>query len=170
MSTSGMVMYHPGLDDLMVDIDSVRQHPDNYNMGDTDAIAESIEISGMYRPLYVQESTGFIIAGNHSWAACKQLGASVVPVVLLNVDDNTAKRIMVADNRIASKAIADPALLLTLLDELATTDSLLGTGYAGHDLEVLRHLAEIPLEFSPDHAQWEMLSVRLPPHVLDAYR
>jgi ParB-like chromosome segregation protein Spo0J len=95
-------MFHPGLDDLLVDIDSVCQHPANYNNGDLDAITASIETNGMYRPLYVQASTGQILAGNHTWAACKALGATLVPVVTLDVDDHTAKRIMLADNRTAA--------------------------------------------------------------------
>lgn len=134
MSTSGLVMFHPGLDDLLVDIDSVCQHPANYNNGDLDAITASIETNGMYRPLYVQASTGQILAGNHTWAACKALGATLVPVVTLDVDDHTAKRIMLADNRTADLGVYDDGLLLTLLTSLNESAGLIGTGYDDDDL------------------------------------
>jgi hypothetical protein len=162
-------MFHPGLDDLLVDIDSVCQHPANYNNGDLDAITASIETNGMYRPLYVQASTGQILAGNHTWAACKALGATLVPVVTLDVDDHTAKRIMLADNRTAALAEPDNALLLSLLKELADHDSLLGTGYTEYDLVALEALAEVPLTYE-DFAQWELFSVRLPPQTLAGFR
>ena len=160
--------YHTDLEPLLRDIDSCEQHPDNYNNGDVDAIAESIEINGMYRPIYVQESTGYIIAGNHTWLAAKQLGATRIPVVALDCDNTTATRIMLADNRIASLAVPDNALLLTLLDNLKANDSLLGTGYNDTDLTVLHHLAEIAVEYD-EYAQWPTITVQVPPHVRRAY-
>lgn len=166
---SGLVSFHADLEGLLKPIDLYRQHPENYNNGDVDALSESIEVNGMYRPIYVQASTGYIIAGNHTWQACKSLGSAVIPVVELDVDDNTARRIMLADNRIASLALPDPALTVNLLDTLmANEGTLLGTGYQPHDLEVLKHLAEIPLE-TDEFAQWPTISVQVPPNVRRAY-
>lgn len=168
MITSGLARYHDDLADHLVDIDSVSNHPRNPNNGDVDAIAESIEVNGMYRPVFVQRSSNHIIAGNHTWAACKQLGATQIPVVWLDIDDHTALRIMLADNRTAALAVPDNALLLELLDDLAENDSMLGTGYRDYDREVLRQLTEIPLE-ADDHAMWPLIQIRVPPHVRRAY-
>lgn len=138
MIPSGLVRYHDNLEPLLVDIDTVQQHPRNYNNGDVDRIAESIEVNGMYRPIYAQKSTGLIIAGNHTWIACKQLGAETIPVVWLDVDDATVKRIMVGDNWIASLAIPDQGLLLELLREIDEDNGLVGTGVVDNDLERLQ--------------------------------
>jgi len=163
-----MVQYHEDLTGLLKPIDEVTQHPDNYNNGDLDKIVESIEINGMYRPVFVQKSTNWIIAGNHTWEACKTLGATEIPVVTLDVDDLTATRILLADNRTAALAEPDNALLLPLLETLATADTLNGTGYAEHDLAQIRKLAEMTPNYD-DFAQWPMIVVRVPPHVRRAY-
>ena len=168
MIHSGIVAYHEDLKPLLVDIDSITQHPDNYNNGDIDAITESIEVNGMYRPVYVQKDTGYIVAGNHTWLACKQLGATQIPVVTLDIDENTTRRILLGDNKIAANAMPDPALLLDLLDLVAAEDNLLGTGYKEHDLDVLHHLAEIPVEHD-EFAQWPTITVQVPPYVRRAY-
>lgn len=168
MIRSGLAQYHADLEPLLNPIDSVTPHPRNYNNGDVDAIQESIEINGMYRPIFVQKDTGYIIAGNHTWEACKTLGATQIPVVYLDVDDTTAVRIMLSDNRTAALAVPDNGLLLDLLNDLAANDSIVGTGYKEYDLEVLKALAEIPLD-SDGHATWPLITVRVPPHVQRAY-
>jgi hypothetical protein len=113
-----------------VDVEAVQQHPDNANNGDVDAIAESIEVNGLYSPIWVQRSTGYIVKGNHTYLAAYQLGMQQVPVIYLDIDDSRAKRIMVADNKTARMGYTDDGLLKALLDELYSTDpGLAGTGY-----------------------------------------
>lgn len=166
---SGGVRFYAGLAPLMVDIDSVQQHPENYNNGDLDEVSKSILTNGMYRPLYVQAETNYIIAGNHTWEACKDLGAEQVPVVRLDCDTEQAYRIMIADNRIASLARPDPALLTTLLMKVGAGQwGLEGTGYTTHDLDVIQHLAEIPVE-NDEFGQWPTITVQVPPHIKKAY-
>lgn len=165
---SGLVVFHEDLAKLLVDIDSVQQHPDNYNNGDLDEIIQSIEINGMYRPIYVQRSTGYIFAGNHTWEACKTLGATQVPVVFADIDDNTALRIMLADNHIAQMARPDDAALLKILEHLDANDSLMGSSYGQSDLLAYRALAEIPTDYQ-EFAQWPTLCFQVPPHVRDAF-
>jgi len=169
MIRSGLAQFHQDLEPLMVDIDTIGPHPANYNNGDVEAIAESIEINGMYRPVFVRKETHEIIAGNHTWQACKMLGSQQIPVVYLDVDENTALRIMLADNRTAALAEPDNALLLNILDHLAAEDSLNGTGYRDFDHEAIRHLTEMDNTYD-EYATWPTLQVQLPPHVLRAYR
>jgi ParB-like chromosome segregation protein Spo0J len=166
---SGMVRFHAGLEPLMYPIDEVTPAPYNFNNGDLDAITQSVETSGMYRPIYVQRSSGHIIAGNHTWMACKALGADTVPIVFLDVDDVQAKRIMVADNQTANLAQPDNGLLMALLDEINDeAGDLTGTGFTDRDLETLRALNEIPLE-TDEFGQWPTFTVKLPPNVLRAF-
>lgn len=131
MIHSGGVRFHPALQSLLVDIADLSPHPDNPSNGDMEAVAESIEISGMYRPVYAQRSTGFVLGGNTTYSACLYLGAELIPVVWLDVDGETAVRIMLGDNQIARLALVDQALLAPALDALLSTElKLLGTGYA----------------------------------------
>lgn len=165
---SGRVRFHRDLAPLMRHIDQVQQAPYNYNNGDVQAVEESIMVSGMYRPIYVQKSTGFIIAGNHTWQACKEMGSDVIPVVELDVSDTGARRIMIQDNQIAALAQPDSGLLLALLSEIP--DPEVGLGLSESDIEQLRLLAEIPLDAEDDDfASWPTFSVKLPPHVLRGF-
>lgn len=168
MLHSGMVTYHEDLADLLVPIDSVSQHPDNPNNGDVEAIVESIELAGMYRPVYVQRSTGWIVAGNHTWEACKTLGATEIPVVALDIDEVTTLRILLGDNKLALLAKIDNGILLPLLEKITAVDSLRGTGYVEPDLVALRKLAEMEANYD-DFAQWPLIAVRVPPNVRRAY-
>lgn len=164
---SGLVAYHDDLDRLLVDIDAVGPHPENYNNGDIDKIVDSIEHNGMYRPVYVQRSTGWIIAGNHTWYACKQLDAEQIPVVYLDIDDNRAKAIMVADNHLASLARPDPGLMLNLLQSLEDAQMRTDTGVDDREMENLKALAENSLDAG--FATWPMIVVKVPPHVHRAF-
>jgi hypothetical protein len=168
MIRDGFVGYHDELEKLMVPIDDVCPAPYNYNNGDIEAIKESIEVNGMYRPIYVQKETGDVLVGNHTWMACKELGASRIPVVRLDVDEVRAKKIMYADNKIASLAHPDPGLELVLLREIKEAEGLQGSGITDRDLEVLETLNEIPLD-TQEFASWPTLTVQVPPHVMRGY-
>lgn len=165
---SGGVQFHDSLEVDLVPIDSVTPHPDNYNNGSIEDIMESIEVNGMYRPLYVQKQTGYIFAGNHTWYACKQLGAEVVPVKYIDADDLTILTMLVGDNEIARKALPDTNALLQILETLDSQATLLGSGKKPHDLEVLRNLAKIPVDYD-EFAQWPTLMFQVPPHVKRGY-
>jgi len=112
-----------------VDIDSLKPHPENPRRGKVAEIEESIQKNGLYRAVVVQESTQFILAGNHTWQAAKNLGQKRIPVGVVDVDDATAKRIMLADNRTSDLATMDDTALLSLLQELNAGDGIEGTGY-----------------------------------------
>lgn len=170
MIRSGGVEFHPDLESLMYPIDTVTLHPENYNEGDVEAIDHSIDENGMYKPVLVQKSTGYIVAGNHTWQAVKARGAEVCPMVWLDIDDDTARRIMVDDNHTAALAMPNPAALVDLLEKIKGADGDLSkSSYREHDLEVLQHLAEIPLEYD-EYATWPTFSVQLHPRTLKAFR
>jgi hypothetical protein len=124
----------------VIPIDKIQEHPQNPNKGDTDAIGESISANGWYGACIVQKSTGHILAGNHRYREAKSKGAKEIPVIYRDVDDETAIRILLADNEIARKGVYDPELLTTLLEGLESLD---GTGW-GHTLE--EALGRIELE------------------------
>lgn len=109
------------------DHDPLREHPQNPRQGNVEAIDESIETSGWYGAVIAQKSTGYILAGNHRYRAAVARGATEIPVIWRDVDDETAVRILLGDNKIADLGGYDEELLATLLDSL---DSLEGTGYS----------------------------------------
>lgn len=166
----GTVRYHPALEPLLVPIDSVQPHVANNNNGDIDAIDDSIEINGMYRPIMVQDSTGDILAGNHTWMALAGRGAQQVPVIRLDVDDDEALRILLGDNSIAAKAIRDNAQTVAILERLQATEmGLRGSGFDDNDLTVIKTLSEMPLETN-EFAQWPTLCFTIHPRLRKAFR
>jgi len=121
-----------------VTVEEIDPHPENANRGDIDAIKESIKVNGYYAPILVQSSTGYILAGNHRYRAARDLGHEMVPVVYIDVDDEAAKRIMVADNRTTRLGHDDDATLAALLEEIGESETgLLGTGFTHADLQTL---------------------------------
>jgi len=129
------IRFHEELVPYLVPIDSVKQHPRNVNSGDIEAIADSILANGFYNPVIVQRSSGHIIAGNHRYAALLSLGATDVPAVSVDVDDERALRMMLADNRTSELSRRDEHGLERLLSELSEgIDGLVGTGYEDDDL------------------------------------
>lgn len=122
----------------VVPVDALRPHPRNPRRGDVGAIRDSIAANGFYGAVVAQKSTGFILAGNHRWEAARQSGADAIPVVWVDVDDDHALRILLADNRTNDVAAYDEAALVDVLRELeAMQGSLQGTGYTPDDLQDL---------------------------------
>lgn len=121
-----------------VKLSTLLQYPDNPRRGNVDAIKASLEANGQFRPVVVQKSTNYVLAGNHTVQAAEALGWTEVAAWVMDVDDEQAKRIVLADNRTADLGWYDDGDLLTLLEGL---DALDGTGYAIDDLADLRNLA-----------------------------
>ena len=120
-----------------VSISSLTAYPTNPRRGDIDAIALSLTAHGQYRPIVVQASTKFVLAGNHTLKAAKKLGWKKIKVVLVDVDEDTAKKIVLADNRLTDLAAYNEPLLKSLLQALPELD---GTGFTASEVETLDRL------------------------------
>lgn len=132
------VRFAGDLEAMLVSIDDVAQHPDNPNSGDVDIIAESILAHGFLNPIIAQRSTGYILAGNHRYAALLALGESRIPVVWHDGDDEQARRILIMDNRSSEVAVRDQHALEELLKSLEESEiGLAGTGYDEDSLHEL---------------------------------
>ncbi|WP_433661065.1 DNA modification methylase [Nocardia sp. CA-128927] len=124
-------------------VDRLRTFEGNPRRGNVDAIAQSLDATGQYRPVVVNEGTLTgrameVLAGNHTLLAARQLGWEELAVGIIDVDEQTARRIVAADNRTADLGDYDHAALFELLDGL---DDLAGTGYSPDDFDKL--VAEI---------------------------
>ncbi len=109
---------------LRVPIDSLHQLPGNPRRGDVDAVAASLARFGQRKPIVVADD-GTIIAGNHTWAAAKQLGWDEIAVVRVGDDEATAQAFALADNRTAELGGYDEAALLDLIRQVADVDASL---------------------------------------------
>jgi ParB-like chromosome segregation protein Spo0J len=162
-----------------VPIDTVHPHPDNPRRGDLAVITESITTNGFFGACVVQRGSGHILIGNHRWLAARDAGEPSVPVLWLDVDDNRAHRIMVADNRTAELSAWDNEQLLALLSELSEDgEGLAGVGFSDDDLANLAahfgpppDLDELIEEHGgPDEQNlWPVLRVKMPPVVMQRY-
>lgn len=120
-------------------VSALRAFHKNPRRGDVEAIADSLRASGQYTPILVNRGTrtgrtNEILRGNHTFAAAKSLGWDQIAVAYVDVDDETARRIVLADNRTADLGHYDDEVLLGLLNSM--TD-LAGTGYDSDDLLAL---------------------------------
>lgn len=150
---TGRFWFHKDVTPLLEPLSNVRPHPRNANMGDTDAIIESIQVNGFTAPVLVQRSTGFIVAGNHRYAALHELGADQIPVIWLDLDDEQALRYMVADNRSTRLGKDDLALLSDILNDLNSTDmGLTGSLYDEDYAQLLEESLADP--FSADDEEY----------------
>lgn len=121
----------------VVAIDAVKPHPRNPRRGNVDLISESIQENGFYGAIIAQKSSGNIIAGNHRWKAAKASGAEKISVIYIDVDDDRALRIMLADNKASDDASNDDDALADLLRDLQASDEkLAGTLFTEEDLVI----------------------------------
>lgn len=122
----------------MVSPADVETHPDNPRQGDLKALVDSFRTNGFYGTVVVQKSTRYVLAGNHRVLAARKARMKKIPVMWVDVDDELAKRILVADNRMSDLATYNTESLAGLLEVLAGTEvGLQGLGYTETDLNAL---------------------------------
>jgi hypothetical protein len=124
-----------------VAIETLTPHPHNARRGALKRIKESLRTHTQFRPVLAQRSTNFILGGNHVYRAARELGWSHLDVHFLDVNDEQAAKIMLADNRASDFASYDNEALVALLESLPDLD---GTGFTDDDLVDLLNELEAP--------------------------
>ena len=117
-----------------IPLEDLVEYPNNARRGDVSMLTQSLKVNGQYRPIIVQKSTKYVLAGNHLLRAARILGWTSIDAVVLDVDDQAALKIVLADNRTADLGEYNDDLLKELL---ATLDDFDGTGYSEKDLAEL---------------------------------
>ena len=131
----------PNLKDLLVSCKDLKEYPDNTRQGDVGAIVTSLQDNGQYRPIVVNKKTMEILAGNHTFQAANHLGWEKIAATFVEVDEDTARRIVLVDNRTNDLADYDYPALVEQLTELTKTEkSLRGSGFDLDDLDDLERL------------------------------
>jgi hypothetical protein len=120
-----------------VPIESLNPHPENPRQGDVGAIAGSLTEHGFFGTVVAQVSTRRVLAGNHRIQSAEALGMDAVDVAWVDVDDDQARAIMLADNRSSDVAAYDNAALVELLQEIEGAGNLEATLYTLTDLDTL---------------------------------
>lgn len=152
-------------------IKDLKHYHRNPRKGNVAAIKEALQELGQYRPVTVNRGTltgrpNEILTGNHTVQAAKALKWTEVAVSWVDVDDDTAARIVVADNRTSDLGTYDTDALAGLLGDLP---DLTGTGYDDDDLnDMLIATEPLPEEggyegdddedFELDDNRWEIAS------------
>lgn len=117
-------------------VDELQTFERNPRRGDVASIASSLERWGQYRPIVVNAGTVTgrrmeVLAGNHTLLAARSLGWASIECAVVDVDEQTAAAIVLADNRLADLGEYSSDDLHALLSSL---DDLTGTGYFADDL------------------------------------
>lgn len=133
-----------------VPVKDLRLFHSNPRIGDVAEIATSLRVNGQYRAIVVNRGTHTgrpmeVLAGNHTLKAARDLGWETINAHLLDVDEDQATRIVLADNRTAELGEIDTDILLEIAQGL---DDLEGTGYTDEDIAAL--LPDEPIELLGD--------------------
>lgn len=134
-----------------VPTDSLQGYYKNPRIGDIDAIAISLDQNGQFRPILVNigSLTGReneILAGNHTWMAARreltyrdgdgnQCFKEAYPFIyasFIDVDEDTAKKIVLADNKTADGGSYEESVLAELF---ASLPDVTGTGYSKDEVD-----------------------------------
>lgn len=165
-----------------IPLQDLHTHHNNPRRGDVHAIANSLRTNGQFRPIVVNKGThtgrsNEVLAGNHTLMAARDLleqgmeEYNSLDCYVVDVDEDTATRIVLADNRTADLDSYDDEGLLTLLGSL---DDLEGTGYSEDDMAILKDINDGPGslddladEFGEpeDDDFWVTVRLRVPPVV-----
>jgi ParB-like chromosome segregation protein Spo0J len=109
---------HRRLSELTRHPHNARNHPDPQIR----QLVGSIKQFGFVVPILIDRN-GQIIAGHARAEAAKLLGMDEVPTILLdNLTENQIRAFMLADNKLAEKAVWDPEILAIELQHLAEID------------------------------------------------
>lgn len=135
------------IDTREISVKELHLYHKNPRIGDVDSIAESLRVNGQYRAIVVNRGTHTgrameVLAGNHTLKAARNLGWEKITAHILDVDEDIATRIVLADNRTADLGDYDQEQLLELLESI---DSPEGTGFEPDDLlELFQEMSSEP--------------------------
>lgn len=130
----------PELVQLAHPVDDLQPYQGNPRRGNVEGIGRSLARNGQYRPIVVNRGTYTgrrheILAGNHTTRGAEFVGWTHVAVTWLDVDDDDAARVVLADNKLGDDATYDDDALLALVGSLA--DDLDGTGWSSAEYDKL---------------------------------
>jgi len=132
-----------------VKVEELRPNPENPNRHPETQIQmlmASLQRDGQTKPILVRKANHMIIAGHGVQTAARRLGWAEMQAVLWDVDQATADRVMLADQRLATLSDMDKGRVANLMREIGEGDWL-STGYTVEEAaKVLEAYTEDDLE------------------------
>lgn len=122
-------------------VDRLAFWPGNNRIHDDASITESIDVIGFYGAVMVwdkEQSGGLyqVIVGNGRLKNARKMGAKNLPVFFLDCDEETATRIVMADNQTTLLGGYDIEKTTALLEQLMGTErGIAGTGWSAADYQ-----------------------------------
>lgn len=126
----------------------LRNYHRNPRKGNVDSVVASLMAHGQYRPITANIGThtgrpNEVLAGNHTLKAFRKLATELpndgrwnaILVHWVDVDEDQAKRIVLADNRTSELGGYDSKALAGLLSDVS--HDLTGLGYTAEDLDAI---------------------------------
>lgn len=121
------------------DIGSLVENPRNPKAHPDDQIIRlmaSLRANGQYKPVLARRENRMLIAGHGIRLAAMRLGWPKLQVAFWDVDQATADRTMLGDNRLGELSKSDDDRVAELLREIPE-DEWLGVGFSGAEAEKL---------------------------------
>jgi len=115
-------------------------------------VAKSIQRFGFSSPIVARLADRRIIAGHTRWKAAKKLGMETVPVRFLDIDEDQAAALALADNKLSEITPWDDDALADVLREIeAAGVDMDGLGWSTEEIDALiKGVAEDPIEATDD--------------------
>jgi hypothetical protein len=126
-----------------VSLRGLKYYHQNPRRGNVEKVAESLKFNGQFKPIVVNRGThtgrkNEILAGNHTTKAARSLGWPRLDVMWVDVDEDRARAIVLADNGSTDDATYDVQILSGLLEQQKNSlDGLIGTTYNDDTLRKL---------------------------------
>lgn len=126
----------------------------NPRKGNVEKVAESLKSNGQFKPIVVNVGThtgrpNEVLAGNHTLKAARSLRWTTLDVMWVDVTEEHARRIVLADNGSTDDATYDNNILAELIDaQKNDVSTLVGTTYSDDTLGKL--MVEIDLDRKND--------------------
>lgn len=133
----------------LVPLEQITRHPLNAKLHDDDLIRDLILAHGLYGPIQVQRSTGYIVSGHGRYEQLLGLGDTHTAVQYLDVDDAQALQILADDNEGPRRAGYDPGDHYRLLGALNLDRSV---SWSQRDLDRLTRDMDTPLRLGEQTA------------------
>lgn len=139
------------LESILVPIDSIRPHPDNYKEhpdNQLDSLNASLLAFGWTKPICANPE-GFIVAGHGMYLEALRKGYTHVPVEPVAFDKNQSRAYLVADNETARRANTDQDKLIPLLTDISEIPDfdITATGFSKEEVDLF---SNIDTDFSFD--------------------
>jgi hypothetical protein len=148
----------------LVPLDQLHPHPANFNDPDLGLLCTLLEANGFAGAVLAQESTGILFDGRTRLEAAREKGLPGLPVIWVDVDDDTRDRLLGEWNESCRAGRHDEARLVAFLQGMVTTaDGLAGCAFTGDQLDAaIRRLQAQAADGGPPPADGWTVTVHLP--------